>query len=91
MAAQRVIDHLENLLPVHGGGSLWALLTTRPLASVTEAYLNSEVFTDRRLMRHDRIMVTAGMNEPKAVYATGVVTAVDELGRVAKLMLESSL
>jgi hypothetical protein len=91
MAAQQVIDHLENLLPVRGGGSLWALLTTRPLVSVTEEYLNSDVFTDRRLLRHDRIMVTAGMNEPKAVYVTGVVTDVDELGRVAKLVLEVAL
>ena len=83
MAQVQKVDWLECVAPVRVGGAFWSLATTKPLKRVTAEYLAG--FEDYPLRKHDRISVTASLNETKAEYATLIITEVDELGKVKTL------
>lgn len=84
MAQIKKVDWLECVAPVRHGGAFWNLATTRKLAAVTANYLRDS-YADYPLRKHDRISVTASLNEPRGEYEMLIIVEVDEHGRVETL------
>jgi hypothetical protein len=74
MVGQLFIHELE-LVKDSKFSAIWVLSSTAPLsAMMTEHYWQR--FAERGLKRHDRIMVSASINEPESEYADVIVQRV---------------
>jgi hypothetical protein len=73
----RTIESLEVLAPVSiGGGSLWSLRTMSRLVDVMAPGWIVKRYAHYPLRVHDRLMVTASIEDATAEYAWLVVTKV---------------